>query len=271
MDRRSVLSLLGIGMLGGCGGGGGGADATAGTMAALDEGLQSELEAGKKPKRVPEPAPAPAPDTAPAPAPAASPAPAPAAAPAPVAALSRNIACWGDSMTDLYVPHLRTACPDRQVYNGGVIGQTSTQIAARQTADTEHKSWISVFWYGHNNWRKDPVPGDVAASVASLAPGNKAFIVMSMVNWAQDGERGTAEYDRIMQANAALAAAYPDNYLDIHRHLVNLYNPNSWQDVQDFNNDLPPSSLRFDRIHLNGAGCDAVAAKIREFVTARGW
>ena len=238
MDRRSMLALLASGMLGGCGGGG--------ASLAAQGGLQNT-----EPK----------PDAA----------PAPEAAPVPAQAQSPNIALWGDSMTGLYFPSMQQAFPDRHIYGGGISGETSMQIAARQTADTEHKTWISVFWYGHNNWTKDPVKADIAASVAALAPGNRAFIVMSMVNWADSGERGTQEHATIMRVNGELAAAYPDNYLDIHRYLVGLYNPNSWQDVQDFQNDLPPSSLRFDKIHLNPAGCDAVAGKLKEFITAKGW
>lgn len=238
-----MLALLASGLLGGCGGGGGGA----GTLA---QGGPQDAE-----PEVTAP-----PDGAD-----------PAATTAAAQALSPNIALWGDSMTGLYFPSMQQAFPDRQIYDGGIPGETSMQIAARQTADTEHKTWISVFWYGHNNWTKDPVKADVAASVAALAPGNGAFVVMSMVNWAGTGERGTQEYDNIMRVNSELAAAYPDNYLDIHRYLVGLYNPNSWQDVQDFQNDLPPSSLRFDEIHLNPGGCDAVAAKLKEFITAKGW
>jgi lysophospholipase L1-like esterase len=74
-----------------------------------------------------------------------------------------------------------------------------------------------------------------------------------------------------MRSNAQLAAAYPDNYIDIHRILVNAYNPNDPQDVADFNNDITPTSLRFDRIHLNTAGCDLVAAQIKQFLAAKGW
>lgn len=234
-----MLALLACGLLGGCGGGGGAASVAA------QGGLQEAEPDVMVPPAGPDPAAA--------------------------QSLSPNIALWGDSMTGLYFPSMQQTFSDRQIYDGGVSGETSMQIAARQTADTEHKAWISVFWYGHNNWTKDPVKADIAASVAALAPGNGAFIVMSMVNWAGTGERGTQEYANIMRVNSELAAAYPDNYLDIHRYLVGLYNPNSWQDAQDFQNDLPPSSLRFDEIHLNPAGCDAVAEKIKAFITAKGW
>ncbi|MGZ5179070.1 MAG: SGNH/GDSL hydrolase family protein [Ramlibacter sp.] len=184
-----------------------------------------------------------------------------------VRALSTSIACWGDSITDLYARTLPQYFPGRQVYNGGVVGQTSTQIADRETADTTHKSWISIFWYGHNNGVKDDVKADIARSIAALDPGNKAFVVLSMIPWAgRDQENAD-----MMRVNAELAALYPDNYLDIHEYLVGLYNPNDPQDVQDHAADLTPSSLRFDAIHLNDAGCNAVCAKLKEFLAAKAW
>jgi len=37
----------------------------------------------------------------------------------------KDVACWGDSITNLYAAHLQRAFPQRRVYNGGVVGQTS--------------------------------------------------------------------------------------------------------------------------------------------------
>jgi lysophospholipase L1-like esterase len=247
MDRRSALSLLAMGMLGACGGGGSStADSAADTSST----------------------PAAAPLNTTASTPVATPPP---PQPQSVAALSPNIACWGDSLTDLYWSHVQTLYPNRQVFDGGAIGETSTQIEVRAVADTAHRDWISVYWYGHNDFTKAAVPGNVAASIAALNPNNKAFIVMSLLNWADNGERGTAVYDDIVNCNNILAAQYPDNFIDIHAYLVSLFNPNDPQDVQDHNNDLVPTSLRFDRIHLNDTGCDFVAAKISEFITNKGW
>lgn len=249
---------LGTGLLTGCGGGGGGAGTslagagvgagadTAGASPDLPQSVTVEPGSGAAGEGAPPPA-------------------------QQLQALSPHIACWGDSITDLYAPTLQRAYPDRQVHNGGVIGETSMQITARLQADSSHRSWITILWYGHNNWDKDQVKADIAASIASLATGNEAFVVLSMLNWAGSGERGTQEYTETMRVNGELAAQYPEHYLDMHRYLVNLYDPNSWQDVQDFQNDLPPSSLRFDRIHLNEAGCRAVTAKLREFIESRGW
>jgi lysophospholipase L1-like esterase len=250
MDRRSALSLLAMGMLGACGGGGSAAPDSTAIPGSIPSGA---LPINTSATTLDPPQPSlPAPQQA-------------------VAALSQNIACWGDSLTGLYWSHVQTLYPSRQVFDGGVSGETSTQIEVRAVADTAHRDWISVYWYGHNDFTKAAVPGNIAASIAALNPNNKAFIVMSLLNWADNGERGTAVYDDIVNCNNILAAQYPDNFIDIHAYLVSLFNPNDPQDVQDHNNDLVPTSLRFDRIHLNDTGCDFVAAKIKEFITAKGW
>jgi hypothetical protein len=43
--------------------------------------------------------------------------------------------------------------------------------------------------------------------------------------------------------------------------LISLYNPLDPQDVIDHGNDVPPSSLRADHIHLNTAGYEAMTKK----------
>lgn len=249
MDRRSALAFLATGVFAGCGGGGGGG------TAAADAGSGAQGSTVTPATTAP-PAPTPV-----------APAATPASAPPAVQALSTDIACWGDSITDLYAQVLPSFYPARQVFNGGVVGQTSTQIADREVADTAHKTWISIFWYGHNNGDKSVVKADIARSIAALAQGNKAFVVLSMLPWAGR----TQENSEMMQVNAELAALYPDNYLDIHEYLVGLYNPNDAQDVQDHANDLTPSSLRFDTIHLNDAGCNAVCARLKDYLAQKGW
>jgi lysophospholipase L1-like esterase len=263
MDRRSAVGFLGSWLLAGCGGGGGSSnDASAAPLpSGRTDGITPVETAPTNVAAVGAPA---------------APGNLPAGSKPPVSAvakpLSSNIAVWGDSITDIYYPTLRALYPNRNVFNGGVSGQTSMQIAARMTADSAHKTWVTVFWYGHNNWTKDEVKSDIAASVSSLAPGNSAYVVLSMLNWADGTEsRGQSRYDMIMRVNQELAATYANNFLDIRSHLVSLYNRNNSQDVKDFQNDLPPTSLRFDTIHPNEAGCDAIAKKLQEYFSSRGW
>jgi hypothetical protein len=252
MDRRTVIGAGLVLLLDACGGGGSGGAPVAGT-----------------------PAPAPsssAPSPSPAPSPAAAPPP-PAPTPITAASLSPNIACWGDSLTEFFALNLQLLVAGRVVFDGGYLGQTSTVIADHMTADTTMTTWISVFWYGHNN-DHDPatIKADIARSIAHLAPGNNRFIVLSMLNKAQPDElKGTPEYATLMQLNADLAAQYPDNYLDVRSWLIAHYDPNNWQDVIDVGNDTIPSSLRYDEIHLRNEGSVLVAQRVKQFIDAKGW
>ncbi|GAC1528996.1 MAG: hypothetical protein NVS2B4_07170 [Ramlibacter sp.] len=176
-------------------------------------------------------------------------------------------------MTWGYAPQLQAQLPTREVFNGGVIGNTSTQAADRQTADTVHRDWVTLFWYGHNNQR-DParIKADVARSVATLAPGNSRFLVLSVVNQATPEEsRGAPVYQGILQLNAELKALYPQNYYDIRSWMVNQADPRNPQDAADLQNDVPPSSIRFDKIHLTLDGYMAVARNLRDVLRAQGW
>src|SRR4051794_17852933 len=109
MDRRTVLSVLGLGALSACGGGGGGGGPDASALASAT----------------------------------AAPAAASFAAPP-------DIAAWGDSHTSGlpgnaavpgYAVKLQEIAQGRQVFNGGIAGQTSTGIADRQVQDDAHDTW----------------------------------------------------------------------------------------------------------------------------------
>jgi lysophospholipase L1-like esterase len=241
MHRRTAAAFVATLVAGGCGGGGGGQQATAVS------------------------------DTRPSPPPA--PAPAPASAPAPLpSTASSDIALWGDSMVPGVARAFQYVDPARQIHDGGIPGETSMQIAARQLADTAHTNWINVFWYGHNNpTAAAQIKADIAASVAHLASGNTSFVVMSVVNQDPREVRGTPGYQILIALNNELAATYPQNYLDIRAFLVQQSNPGDWQEAQDLQEDVPASSLRFDAIHLNGHGSEMVARRIKEYLEAKGW
>lgn len=247
MDRRTATGWIASMMLVGCGGGGGGsaapADSTAGTTGSGG---------------------------------------APAAAPATAAALppptTRNVALWGDSMTPPTARALAlTYQGQREVFDGGVPGETSAQISARQAADTAHRDWITVFWYGHNDVRIDAstaaaqVKAELAASIARLTPGNDRFVVLSLANNAADARRGSAQYDAVIALNNELATLYAGNYLDIRSFMVAQYDPNDPRQVEDYQADVPSSALRFDDIHLTGEGARIVGERIAEYIASRGW
>lgn len=101
--------------------------------------------------------------------------------------------------------------------------------------------------------------------LAKVHTAPKRWIMMSLTNGSQyhSGQNflsgGYAPavspfYTLIVQVNQMLAAAYPDNFLDIRSILINSYNPADPRDVFDFNCDVTPSSL-----HVQGTSTLAAA------------
>ncbi len=181
---------------------------------------------------------------------------------------------WGDSLTPPVAANLQLFYSDRVLFNGGVAGETSSQIEARELADSgAHANWINVFWYGQNN-PKEPerIKADIAAGVASLSTGNRRFMVVSVINKATADEvKGGATYEVILQLNRELAALYPDNFVDARGWLISQFSQASSQDSADVASGAVPSSLRFDEIHLNNDGSVLVALKLREFIEVKRW
>jgi len=194
--------------------------------------------------------------------------------PGPVPRPVTDIAMWGDQLMRPVATSLQALYPQRTVFDGSVAGGTSTQIAARQQADTTGTDGVvNVFWWGHNNPDDTSrIVADVDASVAALAAGNTRFLVLSMLNAATpDQVRGGAAYLQIVQLNTQLANRYPQNFLDIRAFLVASFDPTIPQDLADQRNDVVPSSLRSGPLQLNLQGTALVALKVKEFLDGKGW
>jgi lysophospholipase L1-like esterase len=184
---------------------------------------------------------------------------------------------WGDSLTagnedgtGVTYPLELQRLTGRSVFNGGGGGDTSTQIATRMIAATDKYGYCSIIWAGRNNYGSQAtVLSDVASMVAALTTSPKCFVVLSVLNGNFANEFiGQSNYIQIANLNAALAAAYPGNYLDVRTPLVAAFQSGIPQDVTDHANDIPPSSLRFDNIHMNAAGYRLVAATVAPFINA---
>jgi hypothetical protein len=108
-------------------------------------------------------------------------------------------------------------------------------------------SGLVIIWSGTNNYQ-DPVQvqADIAAMVAAL-PSPKHYVILSVINtddfwvWSTGGQ---SPYPTLIALNNALAATYPNNYIDIRSLLVAAYDPTNPQDVIDHGHDIPPSSFR---------------------------
>jgi len=105
------------------------------------------------------------------------------------------------------------------------------------------------------------IASDIAAMVASL-PTNQIFVIGSIIKTnaacgnalynptgcvgvATGAEwNGTSNSTTINAVNAATAAAYPTEYVDLNAALMAAYNPSLPTDVSDVANGIPPTSLR---------------------------
>jgi len=186
---------------------------------------------------------------------------------------SVNASAWGDSMTAApsFTSTLFSHFRGVSVYNGGVSGETSTQIKDRMVAASGKFADVVTIWAGRNN-RTDPttIKADIAAMVGVLSTAK--FVVISVLNGDNAVEySGQAQHILITQLNSDLAATYPDNYIDLRSYLVTQYNPSNPQDVTDFERDIVPSSLRYDDQHLNVTGNHLAAGYIAEWISVKGW
>lgn len=177
-----------------------------------------------------------------------------------------RLAAWGDSLTagtgGTAWPQQFSANKGWAYYNGGIGGQSSTQIRDRMLADNAKSGWPTVIWAGRNNFT-DPttVKADIASMVASL--GHTRYLVLGITSGFGGSENiGTPNGLIIAGLNSDLAALYGSRFVDALAALVAAYNPGIPQDVTDHNNGIPPSSLRSDAVHLNTAGYGIIAAAV---------
>jgi len=137
---------------------------------------------------------------------------------------------------------------------------------------------VHVLWLGNANrlyeekaqHAPEQIKADLALVVECLRSTHTRFVVLSVLHSAL-APRWTTDYQTTVQLNAELAALYPDNYLDIRSYLVSLYNPDLAQDRIDFDNDVTPSSIRIDDMHLTPNGSMRLAERVRQFIVEKGW
>lgn len=134
--------------------------------------------------------------------------------------------------------------PPRTVYNGGVGGETSTQIKTRMLAYVPVNTAACIIWAGRNNFND---PTTVMADLASMVfyVGSSRYLIPSIINGNYALEvQGQSDYNLIVALNALIAAAYPNNYIDIRATLVAAYDTGNALDVINHAADQPPASLR---------------------------
>lgn len=180
---------------------------------------------------------------------------------------------WGDSLTagtgaasaagyypqqvsDLYTT-------PRTFYNGGVGGDTSTQIKARLlAASAADLAATTIIWAGRNNFASGAtVLADIAAMVAAL--GHTRYLVLSVLNTSAEANPSVG-YTQITDINASLSSTYGIRYVDVRSLLVAQGAPaGGYPDATAYAGDYPPSGLiNSGAPHMNNAGYGIVAGAV---------
>ncbi len=179
-----------------------------------------------------------------------------------------STAGWGDSLTagtgGTAWPTQLGTISSLNTYNGGNGGDTCSQISTRYLADTVHNKWLTVFWAGRNDIgvNSNPTILSCIATMVANVPSPQQFLVLAVLNIDATECTGTTNYIQVAALNASLAAAYPNNYLDIRTELVNAWNPSLAGDVTTHTCDAPAASLVSGGVHLNTAGYLFVAQQV---------
>jgi len=175
-----------------------------------------------------------------------------------------GVEIWGDSMVaqgnNALGNYFESVFGPAFKYGGG--GEKSYEVKTRFDEGTEHFNRLVLLWLGRNNYENPPqVIADIEAMIAAI--GHNHFIIFTILNgdynpWDHVGGGG---YNNAKIINDYLLTNYPNNCYDARSTVVNAYNPSLTQDVIDFNNDVPPKSLRADDdpLHLNEIGALVVA------------
>ena len=209
-----------------------------------------------------------------------------------------NVMCWGDSLSSgvggtPWCTQLSTISGVNAVITA-FTGITSSAILNNFNSDASRRSWLNAIWSGRNDYNtlignpsafpaaQAAVLANIAAMVSALpagSDGTKRFVVLSVLN--SNSSTGGVEantgsdYSYFTGLNAALAAAYPDNYVDVRAALVAQYNNasigcGSSQDLTDHGLDVPPHCLTSVGVHLNSAGYLVVAQTVYAWMQAHG-
>lgn len=179
-----------------------------------------------------------------------------------------QIVTWGDSLTEGTnkgsYPLFLSKLTNIKVLNRGVSRTNSTQIKNRMIDSAHLHKYPTIIWAGRNNYRKvETVVSDIQTMVKALHHNN--YLVLGIINGNYASERkGNIDYNVILNLNEKLSNAFHEHFIDIRPILVNKYKATDENDFNDFKDDIVPSSLRTDDLHLTLDGYRIVADIVAE-------
>jgi len=181
-------------------------------------------------------------------------------------------------MNNPWVKTLQTAL-GRLVYNGGVSGETSSQIRARFTSDDFLTNGSEIYWAGKNNVSASATVISDAATAVAWSKTGRIIVVGVTPTTGNDAASGQTDYASRMAINASLSSTYGSRYLDL-LPALQAANDGSANDLADVAGGQIPRSLRWsgDNTHIsdtvNGAGFSGagiVATTIQAKIAALGY
>lgn len=137
---------------------------------------------------------------------------------------------------------------------------------------------VFVAWMGRNNpTNATNIVDRIQRVLATQKTLTKRFVVPLIIPQVGE-ETGTSARAVINASNAAIKAAFPNNWVDFLPKLQSGSN-GSTQDTADVNNGIIPTSLRIkdsdgvtvDQLHPNAAGRVFEAQALRDFINTQGW
>ena len=153
---------------------------------------------------------------------------------------------------------------------GTAIDTTGGVVFAPNVGDEDQRHMC--IWVGRNNTTNtQTVLDDVAGIVATIKNKARRFVVLAVINGGAEYTGTTKHTEIVVNINTALQAAYPNNFVDVRQPLVDGYDVNIQTDVDDFNGDTVPGSLRTDGVHLTTPGYQIVADTVFNFMKNKGW
>lgn len=180
--------------------------------------------------------------------------------------VSVSVAAWGDSMTagsagGEWRTELQRLLLGAPLYNGGVGGETSTQIKDRFIASTDaaktYRSYgVQIIWAGQNNTAAtDTILTDIETMLATLKHGR--FLILPPLNSSTYGP-GSGIFPYVQDLYKKLRSRYGTRFCDIMMPLRAGY---------EFTRD----AYMYDTTHLNGVGLGIVANEIYKAIRRNGW
>ena len=152
------------------------------------------------------------------------------------------------------------------IFNGGISGQTSTQIADRYLKRDSYINSPVILWLGaNNNWHSSTIKADIRRMIGD----NPNYWVLEIMSGSlPERWKGTDYYEHNIQLNNELAAEHGEHFVWIKSELQK-YMTTAQDSIDVIEHDGVPTSMRSDWLHHNNLANQKIAALLAEKLNCR--